>query len=84
MGSQHPEAIRLQRAIGHCVRGHRVALGILQKDMAERVGMSPYHLCMLENGHISFTVASIVNLAVELRKSPGEILDDALIPVYVG
>lgn len=56
---------------GACVRASRMAQGLSQEKLAERVGITPTHIKHIESGHrkpsfeVLYNIAVILNLSVD-------------------
>ena len=60
--------------IGRAVRERRLALGLSQEEMAERVGLHRTYYSSVERGAYNITVTALFRLAVGLGCEPGELL----------
>lgn len=60
--------------IGQTVRQRRLAMGLSQEDMADRVGVHRTYYSSLERGAYNFTVTVLFRLAVGLECEPGDLL----------
>jgi len=60
--------------IGQTVRQRRLAIGLSQEDMADRVGVHRTYYSSLERGAYNFTVTVLFRLAVGLECEPSDLL----------
>lgn len=61
-------------AIGHAVRARRLAMGLSQEEMADRVGVHRTYYSSVERGAYNITVTVLFRLAVGLDCEPGDLL----------
>lgn len=60
--------------IGQAVRQRRLAMGLSQEDMADRVGVHRTYYSSLERGAYNLTVTVLFRLAVGLGCEPSDLL----------
>lgn len=70
MQKKHPSI----EFIGHAVRQRRLAMGMSQEDMADRVGVHRTYYSSLERGAFNFTVTVLFRLAVGLECELSDLL----------
>lgn len=70
MQKKHPSI----EFIGNAVRQRRLAMGMSQEDMADRVGVHRTYYSSLERGAFNFTVTVLFRLAVGLECEPADLL----------
>lgn len=70
MRKQHPSI----EFIGTAIRQRRLAIGLSQEDMADRVGVHRTYYSSLERGAFNFTVTVLFRLAVGLECEPAALL----------
>lgn len=63
-------------ALGAKIRRLRNDLGLSQETLAERVGVSPVYICMIENGKRTMSLALLDRIANELETTISEIAND--------
>lgn len=68
-------------AIGQVIRRQREKLGFQQKDCARYAHIDNSWLCQIEYGDHAISVNQLIRLAPILKMSPGEILDEAVMPI---
>lgn len=61
-------------SIGHAVRARRLAMGLSQEEMADRVGVHRTYYSSVERGAYNITVTVLFRLAVGLECEPGDLL----------
>jgi transcriptional regulator with XRE-family HTH domain len=66
----------LQKTVGRRLREQRVALGLSQEAMAERLGYHRTFLGSVERGERNLTLASVEQLATSLGMAPLDLLQD--------
>lgn len=54
--------------LGETIKKERVSLGISQKDMADKIGVSAIHYCGIENGKRGTTIQVLEKVAEKLQK----------------
>ncbi|MBV8268974.1 MAG: cupin domain-containing protein [Planctomycetaceae bacterium] len=64
------------RHLGNKVREARSRLGLSQRQLAERAGLSPGMLCLIERGEANPSVQSLLGLAEALGLSLASFFDD--------
>jgi transcriptional regulator with XRE-family HTH domain len=64
------------RHLGNKVREARSRLGLSQRQLAERAGLSPGMLCLIERGETNPSVQSLLGLAEALGLSLASFFDD--------
>jgi transcriptional regulator with XRE-family HTH domain len=57
------------------IRQWRERIGITQEELADRTGLSPGYISLLETGERGYTQDSLERIAEALRCLPGEILN---------
>lgn len=62
-------------ALGAKIRRLRKDLGLSQETLAERVGVSPVYICMIENGKRTMSLALLDRIANELETTVGELVN---------
>jgi len=62
-------------ALGAKIRRLRKDMGISQEALAERVGVSPVYICMVENGKRTMSLALLDRIANELETTVGELVN---------
>ena len=65
-------------ALGAKIRRLRKDMGISQEALAERVGVSPVYICMVENGKRTMSLALLDRIANELERVYATITDRKL------
>lgn len=70
MQKKHPSI----EFIGNAVRQRRLAMGMSQEDMADRVGVHRTYYSSLERGAFNFTMTVLFRLAVGLECEPADLL----------
>lgn len=70
MQVKHPSII----FIGQAVRARRLALGVSQEEMADRIGVHRTYYSSVERGAYNITVTVLFRLAVGLECEPGDLL----------
>lgn len=70
MQKKHPSI----EFIGNAARQRRLAMGMSQEDMADRVGVHRTYYSSLERGAFNFTVTVLFRLANGLGCEPGDLL----------
>jgi transcriptional regulator with XRE-family HTH domain len=65
----------LQRAVGRNLRAHRLALGLSQEDLAERLGVHRTYMGGIERGERNLTLKSLERLAGCMGVDPRAMLD---------
>lgn len=73
-----PDEEALYRALGTAVRRLRLARGLTQDQLAERLELRRTSITNIELGDQGVTAYSLIRLARALGVSPGELLDAAL------
>lgn len=69
-----PSKHQIKQALARFIRGQRAQLGIPQRELAKRIGMSKPHISTLENGKAAIPApAALERLAAALRV-PYEVL----------
>ena len=63
-----------QRLLGQRVRERRLKLGLTQEAVAERAGMHPVYISLVERGHRNPSLDNVVRLAVALQCDPGRLV----------
>ena len=63
-------------ALGAKIRRFRKDLGLSQETLAERVGVSPVYICMIENGKRTMSLALLDRIANELETTVGDMVND--------
>ena len=66
----------LDRFIGRLVRGWRIAGGLSQTHVAQRVGVSYQQIQKYENGASTISVPKLIAVADALRVPPSKLLED--------
>lgn len=69
---------QLQVTFGDCVRDRRLALGITQAELAEKLKMHAPDVCDLEKGRHAPTLETVEKIAKALRVSPASLLENKL------
>lgn len=67
-------ALPRQHSFGVFVRKRREKLGLTLEQLAERAGLSPNYIGILENGKRTPSLSSIIALAKGLSVSPSELI----------
>lgn len=70
MQIKHPSII----FIGKAARARRLAMGLSQEEMADRVGVHRTYYSSVERGAYNITVTVLFRLAVGLECEPGDLL----------
>lgn len=70
MQIKHPSIV----SIGHAVRARRLAMGLSQEEMADRVGVHRTYYSSVERGAYNITVTVLFRLAVGLECEAGDLL----------
>lgn len=60
-------------ALGAKIRRLRKDLGLNQEALAERVGVSPVYICMIENGKRTMSLALLDRIANELETTVSDL-----------
>ena len=60
--------------MGNTIRKHRKALDLTQEELAERCGLHPNYIGLVERGERNLPVLSLLVLAEGLRVRPEELL----------
>lgn len=68
------------REVGKRIRAARVEKGLTQEELAERAGISPTHVSVLERGGNSIKLETFISMCCALDMSADDILQD-LVPV---
>jgi transcriptional regulator with XRE-family HTH domain len=68
----------LSKKFGCVIRRERVAAGLSQEQLAERAGLHPTYIGMIERGVRNATLEVAARLARALKKSLPCLLEDAL------
>jgi transcriptional regulator with XRE-family HTH domain/KaiC/GvpD/RAD55 family RecA-like ATPase len=71
-----PGRKELSFGIGSRIKQARIALGLSQKDLADKIGMTSSFVSQLENNQISPSLNSFVQIAGVLGVSPASLLQD--------
>jgi len=67
---------KIQNAFGVALRKHRHALGISQEELADRAGITPVYVSLLETGRRVPTIVVVFALAQGLGLSAGEFVTE--------
>lgn len=62
-------------ALGAKIRRLRKDLGLSQETLAERVGVSPVYICMIENGKRTMSLALLDRIANELETTISDLVN---------
>lgn len=62
--------------IGHRLRAARIRYGISQKDLADKVGLTPSFISQLENNQISPSLNSLMQICSVLAMKPWQLFED--------
>jgi transcriptional regulator with XRE-family HTH domain len=65
----------LQRTVGRNLRAHRLALGLSQEDLADRLGVHRTYMGGVERGERKLTLKSLERLAGCMGVDPRAMLD---------
>ncbi len=71
------DQISLYVAIGNRIVDRRKELGLSQREVAERMGVTPPSLANVEAGRQRLLVNTLVDIARILNLSPGELIEGA-------
>lgn len=64
------------KALSRRLREVRESLGMTQEAVAERLHMVPRHYQKVEAGDLNITLGTLCKLALVLRTTPRDLLDD--------
>ena len=65
-------------SIGKRIKLTRIKLGVLQKDLAEKIGISKPHMSNIETAHTKIGLETLVAIANALNTSVDEFLSDTV------
>lgn len=77
MKTRDPSATRLYQNPKAILR-HRLLAGLKQKDLAKAAGLSPNHLCNIEQGKRNAGVGALHRLAEALSCKPEDLMSKEL------
>ena len=66
------------KSLGARIKDARIRKGLTQEQLAERVNLSPAHMCNIENGNATFRLKVFVDIANALSVRPDELLCDSI------
>lgn len=62
-------AADISSSLSNAIVRHRVSLGLTQRELAEKIGMSQSTISKWENGDMNFTIDTLADIAVKLGMS---------------
>ena len=70
----HERFIELNRALGTALALTRIRKGIKQKDLAERLGLTPSYISLIEHGNKSPTFRTLHRICFQIGIKDADIL----------
>lgn len=67
----------IRKLYGRNMRRHRLAVGLSQEAVAERMGVDRAHVSSMERGQQNVTLLTIWSAAEALGARPADLLDDS-------
>ena len=67
----------IRKVLGGNVRRHRLALGLSQEAVAERMGVDRAYVSGIERGRQNATIISVWQASLALKVRPMDLLDDS-------
>lgn len=67
-----------RQSLGSSIRKNRSGLGLSQEDLALRVGLHRTYIGSIERGERNITIGNLIRLAVGLRITPQQLLEETL------
>ncbi len=77
MSSRPGQFVSYRALLGQIVVRHRNARGVSQKQLADRLGITPASLSRLETGQSSFNIDQLAVVAHALKTTPNQLTAEA-------